>query len=429
MHPLNPHNFGATGIGVSFYNGTSVVTGYVVKQTSATGFDVTDGVSGTFACQLAPTSAIATALSSNPTYCTIPVESNNSSATGGTFTPAYGVQSATVVSSTGTHWNVGDSLALPSGAGALTVATLTGGAIATVTVGTAGSYASLFSDPTTGTRAAGSGATFTAHYAVDSATIVGGGSGSTAGYAGTNVLTLTGTGSAAITVDTVDGGGGILTFHVSAVGTVTSLPSNPVSVTGGAGTGATFNLKWKLLSITTSGGTGYNVGDTLGFTGLTATTTPTASIATVTGGPPGAPATFTITAGSGITVAASGITSSTTTATFHLKYSLLSVSSSGGSGYAVNDLLNFNGMVVSGTGALLPTAHISTATSGAATATTVDTHGVGITTAATSINVGGATEYAMKIWETKVLTVEGNYYNWARDTPIGTSAIIRSYPN
>ena len=422
MHPLNPHNFGATGIGVSFYNGTSVVAGYVVKQTSATGFDVTDGISGTFACLLAPTLAIATDLTDNPTYCTIPVEAGNTVATGGTFTAHYGVTVATVISSVGTHWNVSDVLALPSGAGALTVATLTGGAIATVTVSNAGNYTSLFSDPTTGTRAAGSGATFTAHYGVDSATIVGGGSGSSAGYSATDVLTLTGTGSATIVVDTVDGGGGILTFHVSAVGTVTSLPSNPVATSGGGGTGATFNLKWHVLSVGSSGGTGYNVGDTLIFGGMTATVTPTAHISVATSH--AATTVVVDTAGSGITVAASAITTSTTTATFHLKYDLISVSSSGGSGYAVNDQLNFNGMVAT----LLPTAHISTATSGAATATTVDTAGTGITVAATSINVGGATEYAQKIWATKVLTVEGNYYNWTRDTSVAGSAVIHSYP-
>ena len=423
MHPLNSKNFGTTGIKVSFYNGTSVVPGYIVKQTGTNTFVVSDGTH-TKSATLAPTSAIATDLTDNPTYCTLQVAPADGGATGATFTPHYGVQSALVVSSVGTHWNVGDSLALPSGSGALTVATLTGGAIATVTVGTAGSYTSLFSSPTTGTRAAGSGATFTAHYGVDSATIVGGGGSSAAGYAGTNVLTLAGTGSATITVDTVDGGGGILTFHVSAVGTVTSLPSNPVSVSGGAGTGATFNLKWKLVAITTSGGTGYNVGDTLIFTGITATTQPTASIASVTGGPPGAPATFTISsAGSGITVKASAITSSTTTATFTLGYDLVSVASSGGSGYAVSDVLDFIGLVAT----TEPTAHISTATSGAATAVTVGTAGTNITTAASSVTVDGPLEYVARIWETKLLTVGGNQYFWTLNTSSDGSSIIYTY--
>ena len=422
MHPLNPTNFGASGIAVKFYNGTSVVTGYIVKQTGTNSFVCTDGVV-TAIKTLAPTLAIATALSSSPNqgYCTIQITPPAASATGGSFTAHYAVQSATVVSSTGTHWNVSDSLALPSGAGALTVATLTGGAIATVSVGTAGNYTTLFSSPTTGTRAAGTGATFTTHYGVDSATIVGGGSASSAGYAATNVLTLSGTGSATITVDTVDGGGGILTFHVSAVGTVTALPSNPVSVTGGAGTGATFNLKWHVLSVASSGGSGYNVGDTLSFTGLTATTQPTAHISTATSH--AATAVTLDTPGVGITVAASGVTTSTTTATFTLGYDLLSVSSSGGSGYAVNDAIEFIGM----TATTLPTAHISTATSGAATATTVDTAGTNITVAASSIGVGGAVEYIARIWDTKVFTVEGNQYFWSLNTSSEGSSIIYAY--
>ena len=425
MHPLNPNNFGANGIAVSFYNGTSVVTGTIVKQTGTNSFICTDGIV-TAVKTLAPTLAIATALSSSPNqgYCTIQVVPPAAGATGGSFAAHYAVQSAILVSSPGAHWNVGDSLALPSGAGALTVATLSSGHIATVTIGTAGTYTSLFSSPTTGTRAAGTGATITAHYGVDSGVIAAGGSSSSAGYAMNDVLTLTGTGSATITVDSVDGGGGILTFHVSAVGTVTSLPSNPVATSGGTGTGATFTLKWKLIALTTSGGTGYNVGDTLIFTGITATTQPTASIATVTGGPPGAPATFTISsAGSGITVKASAITTSTTTATFTLGYDLLSVTSSGGSGYAVNDAVEFLGMVAT----TLPTAHISTATSGAATATTVDTHGTNITTAASSITVGGAIEYVARIWETKVLTVEGNQYYWTLNTSTDGSSIIYAY--
>jgi hypothetical protein len=57
MHPLNNINFGsATGtIKVHFNNGSSVVTGYIVKQPSATKWVVTaDGVTH-FTCKLAPT--------------------------------------------------------------------------------------------------------------------------------------------------------------------------------------------------------------------------------------------------------------------------------------------------------------------------------------------------------------------------------------
>ncbi len=64
------------------------------------------------------------------------------------------------------------------------------------------------------------------------------------GYVATNVLTISGgTGTAAtITVDTVDGGGEILTFTVTTVGSYTTNPPTPASVTGGAGSDATFRL-------------------------------------------------------------------------------------------------------------------------------------------------------------------------------------------
>ncbi len=67
--------------------------------------------------------------------------------------------------------------------------------------------------------------------------------------AGTNykpgdIVTMAGgTGTAlAITVDMVTATGGILDYHTSAVGQYTAFPANPASVTGGSGTGATFNL-------------------------------------------------------------------------------------------------------------------------------------------------------------------------------------------
>lgn len=65
------------------------------------------------------------------------------------------------------------------------------------------------------------------------------------GYAVGNTLTVpSGIGSidVEITVTSVNGGGGVTGATITNVGSYTTTPSNPVSVTGGAGSGATFNL-------------------------------------------------------------------------------------------------------------------------------------------------------------------------------------------
>jgi hypothetical protein len=144
-----------------------------------------------------------------------------------------------------------------------------------------------------------SGALFIANYGVDSVTVVNGGT----GYAVANILTLANSGGATITVATAPGGV-IATATVTTPGTVTVLGGTR-TVTGGAGTGATFSVKWKLLSVTSSGGTGYDVGDTLVFNGLVGTTKPLASITTATGG--AATAVTVSNAGAGITTAATSI--------------------------------------------------------------------------------------------------------------------------
>ena len=65
------------------------------------------------------------------------------------------------------------------------------------------------------------------------------------GYAVGNVLTVVGGDysiNAELTVATVNGTGGILTVSISNAGSYNETPANPVSVTGGAGTLATFTL-------------------------------------------------------------------------------------------------------------------------------------------------------------------------------------------
>lgn len=78
---------------------------------------------------------------------------------------------------------------------------------------------------------------------VGTASITTGGS----GYTANDILTVTGgsfTTATTITVLTVNGGGTILTAAVEDPGNYTVRPTNPVSVTGGTGSGATFNLSF-----------------------------------------------------------------------------------------------------------------------------------------------------------------------------------------
>jgi len=57
-------------------------------------------------------------------------------------------------------------------------------------------------------------------------------------------LTILGAGAGPGGADGVDGSGGVVYFSISEPGVYSVLPANPVSVTGGAGSAATFNLVW-----------------------------------------------------------------------------------------------------------------------------------------------------------------------------------------
>jgi hypothetical protein len=99
------------------------------------------------------------------------------------------------------------------------------------------------------------------------------------GYTVGDVLTASGgtsTIAAQFVVTTVGGGGAVTAVRISQSGAYTSNPGNPVSTTGGTGTGCTLNLTFasngwtlkrrtkKAASATVgAGGTGYTVGDDL----------------------------------------------------------------------------------------------------------------------------------------------------------------------
>jgi hypothetical protein len=84
--------------------------------------------------------------------------------------------------------------------------------------------------------------TYTLGYQLTAVALISPGAG---GYAATNVLTLAGgtaDTTAQITIDTVDGSGNPLTWHISRAGGYTANPASPNSPTGGAGSGASFSL-------------------------------------------------------------------------------------------------------------------------------------------------------------------------------------------
>jgi hypothetical protein len=128
-------------------------------------------------------------------------------------------------------------------------------------------------------------AIFVVHMQADSATLGNAGT----GYVATNTITLAGgTGTATvITVDTIGAGGSVATFHISTPGDYTALPTNPVAQgsTNGIGTGATFNLKYKVLSFSDTGntGTGYGANTEIVFDGGGFTTQATGTVASGTG--------------------------------------------------------------------------------------------------------------------------------------------------
>ena len=98
-------------------------------------------------------------------------------------------------------------------------------------------------------------------------TVAAGGSGYTVG----DVLTVVGGtqsgGAATLTVATVSAGA-VTTVTVSNAAAYSVLPTNPVSITGGTGTGATFNLTWSVIGFNIdTAGSGYVEQPTVSFSG------------------------------------------------------------------------------------------------------------------------------------------------------------------
>ena len=80
------------------------------------------------------------------------------------------------------------------------------------------------------------------------------------GYIVNDVLTLSGgtsTSAGQYTVQAVDSNGAIIDMSPTTVGSYSVLPSNPVTLTGGTGSGATVSPYWKILTVSTTAGSNY----------------------------------------------------------------------------------------------------------------------------------------------------------------------------
>lgn len=137
------------------------------------------------------------------------------------------------------------------------------GALASVTVNFGGTG---FTNATTTTLTPSSGsATFSCTICVSTAALHAAGGGS--GYIAGDVLTLAGgtfTSAATLTVATVSSGA-ITSFNLTTVGIYTvSAGTSAIGVTGGHGTGATFDLTWGIYAVTvTNAGSGYVTAPTI----------------------------------------------------------------------------------------------------------------------------------------------------------------------
>jgi hypothetical protein len=141
----------------------------------------------------------------------------------------------------------------------------TSGQVSSVTMTANGSgYSSL---PTPNFSAgAGTGAAGTATMGAASVSIVTGGT----GYAAGLLMTVQGgTRTTATTIFINSVSGGVVTAaSIATAGVYSALPGNPVTVTGGGGSGATFNLTWNVVGTTiTAGGANYPANFAVSYTG------------------------------------------------------------------------------------------------------------------------------------------------------------------
>jgi phage tail sheath protein FI len=316
----------------------------------------------------------------------------NLAVTGGTGTGAtfnYSYTPTVTIDAAGTGYKPGDVLTLvQTGAsgGTITVSTISAaGAVLTFSLTTGGTgYTTGTGLPVTG--GAGSGATF--NYSFPTVTLVNGGS----GYKPTDVLTLQ--------------SGAVFQFHLTNPGN--GYPAaNGLAVTGGAGTGATFNYVYTVTL--NAGGSGYQVGDVLNLV-QTGGSGGTITVNTVsTGSPTGAVLTFTLTAagngyttGTGLTVTGGAGTG----AMFNYNTPAVTLNATG-TGYQVGNSLALVGPSdrtitvnsVSAAGAIV-TSTLTNPGVGYLTATAVAASGGSGTGATFDFTVNPNQEFLIQVWQT-----------------------------
>jgi len=188
------------------------------------------------------------------TYTATPANDADTTGGGGTgcqltLTWAYKLTAA-VSDTQGTGYQVDDVLTLSGGtattASTVTVATVGGsGEVLTVTVTEPGEYSATPSNPVSTTGGNGTGCTITATWGEFVTAVSAVADGGTS-YEVDDVLTVVGgtsTTPATLTVSEVTDGA-ITAVTVSEAGAYSVVPTNPVSVTGGSGSEATFTLAW-----------------------------------------------------------------------------------------------------------------------------------------------------------------------------------------
>lgn len=282
MHPLNSANFGSTGMAVSFYNGTSTVPGYIVKQLSQNRFTVTDGTHVATGVYLAPTTTLATSIgSSHPQYFTIPVNTYGG-ASGATFTPLYTPNTMTCQSA-GNGYFVGDVLSIDgTNSAQVTITSIADASVGSVggfTISTAGDGISSFPTNPQDSEFQSGGASFHGQISGSTLTV-------TEMISGTIYLDQSVTGLGVIPgliMEFGSGTGGTGTYTLE--GDTQTVASE---VMNAGGNFATFDItSWTLASVSIGGdGVGYTADDALVFNGIVANPVPVAYVGSVSGGSP-----------------------------------------------------------------------------------------------------------------------------------------------